>query len=187
MKQIALDATLGKGNSVDALTIDFIDSPLGPLMAGADDSGFSLLEFSDRHRIESQLDAWRAMFGRPLVPGKHRLFEPLRRQLAEYFDGRRRCFDLPLRIAGTPFQERVWNALLAIPYGEVRSYGEVAKAIGAPQAVRAVGRANGSNRISIISPCHRVIGADGSIVGYGGGPRRKEWLLALERGERALF
>ena len=156
-------------------------------MAAVDDAGISLLEFTDRRRIESQLGTWRAMFGRPLVPGEHRLFESLRRQLAEYFEGRRRRFDLPLRIAGTPFQERVWNALLTIPYGEVRSYGEIAKAIGAPRAVRAVGRANGSNRISLIIPCHRVIGADGSIVGYGGGPRRKEWLLALERGERTLF
>lgn len=183
----AFGATPGKGNEVEALTMDFIDSPLGPLMAAADDAGLSLLEFTDRTRIGSQLGAWAAMFGRPLVPGKHGLFEPLRRQLAEYFEGRRRSFDLPLRIAGTSFQERVWNALLTIPYGDVRSYREVAKAIGTPHAVRAVGRANGANRISIIIPCHRVIGADGSIVGYGGGPRRKEWLLALERGERTLF
>ncbi len=183
----AFDATPGRGSDVDPLTIDFIDSPLGPLMAAADDTGLFLLEFTDRRRIGSQLGSWSAMFGRPLVPGEHRLFEPLRRQLAEYFEARRRSFDLPVRIAGTPFQERVWNALLTIPYGEVRSYREIAKVIDAPRAVRAVGRANGANRISIIIPCHRVVGADGSIVGYGGGPRRKEWLLALERGERTLF
>jgi AraC family transcriptional regulator of adaptative response/methylated-DNA-[protein]-cysteine methyltransferase len=183
----AFGATPGKGDSVAALTMDVIDSPLGPLMAAADDAGLALLEFTDRNRIGSQLEAWAAMFGRPLVPGKHPLFEPLSRQLVEYFEGRRQRFDLPLVIAGTPFQERVWNALLTIPYGEVRSYRDIARSIGSPQAVRAVGRANGTNRISIIVPCHRVIGADGSIVGYGGGPRRKEWLLALERGERTLF
>jgi len=102
-------------------------------------------------------------------------------------EGERRVFDLPLRFSGTPFQERVWNALLAIPYGEVRSYLDIARALGDPKAVRAVGAANGSNPISIVVPCHRVIGSDGSIVGYGGGIDRKRWLLAHERGERPLF
>src|ERR1700690_2867719 len=102
------------------------------------------------------------------------------RQLAEYFAGARRVFDLPLALHGTPFQQRVWRALTEIPYGETWSYGQLAKRIGNPKASRAVGLANGSNPISILVPCHRVIGADGSLTGYGGGMERKQWLLRHE-------
>ena len=102
------------------------------------------------------------------------------RQLAEYFAGQRRVFDLPLAAAGTPFQQRVWAALRAIPYGQTRSYGQIAAAIGSPGACRAVGMANNRNPIMIIVPCHRVIGADGRMVGYAGGVRIKEYLLRLE-------
>ena len=112
------------------------------------------------------------------------------RQLQEYFAGNRRDFDLPLRLNGTLFQQRVWRALTEIPYGETWSYGELAKRIGNPNASRAVGLANGRNPISILVPCHRVIGADGSLTGYGGGLQRKQWLLAhegLQGGQRPLF
>lgn len=102
------------------------------------------------------------------------------RQLDEYFAGRRRAFDLPLRAAGTPFQQRVWAALRAIPYGETRSYGQIAAAVGNPKASRAVGMANNRNPIMIVVPCHRVIGADGRMVGYAGGVWIKEYLLRLE-------
>jgi methylated-DNA-[protein]-cysteine S-methyltransferase len=102
------------------------------------------------------------------------------RQLSEYFAGTRRDFDLPLRLDGTPFQARVWRELVEIPYGETWSYGQLAKRIGSPSASRAVGLANGRNPISILVPCHRVIGADGSLTGYGGGLERKRWLLAHE-------
>jgi len=102
------------------------------------------------------------------------------RQLEEFFAGKRREFDLPLRLNGTPFQQRVWRALTEIPYGETWSYGELAKRIGNPNASRAVGLANGRNPVSIVVPCHRVIGADGSLTGYGGGLPRKQWLLAHE-------
>ncbi len=187
MKTTPTQEIVHGGVGSGAVTVGSTDGPLGRLVLGADDSGVCLLEFTDRRRIETQLASLRSAFRRPLVEGDHPMLERLRAQLAEYFDGRRRTFDLPLRLAGTPFQERVWNALLTIPYGEVRSYGEIARAIGAPSAVRAVGRANGTNRIAIVVPCHRVIGADGSIVGYGGGMRRKEWLLGLERGDRPLF
>jgi methylated-DNA-[protein]-cysteine S-methyltransferase len=101
-------------------------------------------------------------------------------QLAEYFAGQRRHFDLPLALRGTPFQEQVWQALTEIPYGATWSYGQLAERIGNPRAVRAVGLANGRNPISILVPCHRVIGADGSLTGYGGGLERKRWLLAHE-------
>ncbi len=102
------------------------------------------------------------------------------RQLQEYFAGNRRDFDLPLRLSGTEFQQRVWRALTEIPCGETWSYGELAKRIGNPNASRAVGLANGRNPVSIVVPCHRVIGADGSLTGYGGGLQRKQWLLAHE-------
>jgi methylated-DNA-[protein]-cysteine S-methyltransferase len=107
-------------------------------------------------------------------------------QLAEYFDGRRRQFDLPLAPEGTPFQQSVWRALLDIPYGETISYGELATRIGRRSASRAVGLANGSNPLPIVIPCHRVIGASGKLTGYGGGLAIKDQLLALERGERRL-
>ena len=108
-------------------------------------------------------------------------------QLGEYFEGRRRQFDLPLAPAGTPFQQRVWSALLDIPYGETISYGELASRIGQKSASRAVGLANGSNPLPIVIPCHRVIGANGKLTGYGGGLPIKERLLAHERGERRLL
>jgi O-6-methylguanine DNA methyltransferase len=169
------------------MNLDTIDSPLGPLLAVADGEAIRALEFVKPGGAIRQLEALQAALGATLERGTHPLLERLRSQLAEYFDGRRRVFDVPLRFAGTPFQERVWNRLLTIPYGEVRSYLDLARDLGDVKAVRAVGGANGSNPISILVPCHRVIGADGSIVGYGGGLDRKEWLLALERGERRLF
>ena len=101
-------------------------------------------------------------------------------QLGDYFAGRRRAFDLPLAAAGTAFQEAVWAALGSIPFGETRSYGDLARALGRPRAVRAVGAANGRNPLPIVVPCHRVIGADGSLTGYAGGMARKRWLLELE-------
>ena len=175
-------ATPGEEEGIDSVTLGWIESALGPLLAGADDRGVCLLEFSDRRVLEAQLANLRGRLGRPVAPGENTLLARLRSELAEYFAGRRRAFELPLHAPGTPFQERVWSELLLIPYGEVRSYEEIARRIGAPKAVRAVGRANGMNRIAIVIPCHRVVGKDGSPVGYGGGVRRKEWLLNLERG-----
>jgi len=164
-----------------------IQSPLGTLLAVVDDTGVRALEFVKADGPIRQLELMQRTLAAPLVRGDHPVLDRLRAQLAEYFAGERRVFDVPVRPKGTPFQERVWKALLDIPYGEVRSYIDLARALGNPKAVRAVGGANGSNPISIIVPCHRVIGADGAIVGYGGGVERKEWLLALERGERRLF
>lgn len=109
------------------------------------------------------------------------------RQLEAYFAGELRAFSLPLSFAGTEFQKSVWQALLTIPYGETRSYGEIARQIGRPKAVRAVGAANGRNPISIVAPCHRVVGQDGTLTGFAGGLAAKEHLLTLERGERRLL
>src|SRR5690606_13181207 len=121
------------------------------------------------------------------VRGASPLLDQVGAELAQYFAGERRQFAVPLDLVGTPFQLRAWQALLAIPFGHTRSYGEQARAIGQPTATRAVAAANGSNKVSIIVPCHRVIGSDGGLTGFGGGLPRKQALLALERGERALW
>jgi methylated-DNA-[protein]-cysteine S-methyltransferase len=113
-------------------------------------------------------------------------FAHVEAQLAEYFEGRRTTFDIPLELAGSPFQRRVWEALQGIPYGETVSYGELARRVGAPSAARAVGVANRENPVAVIVPCHRVIGADGSLTGFGGGLERKRLLLDLETGVLSL-
>ena len=164
--------------------IDRLLTPLGPMLAGASDAGVCLLEFADRRMLETQLDRLRSRVGARLVPGTSALLGELARQLRAYFAGELEFFDLPLDLPGTVFQETVWAALRDIPYGETRSYAELAAAIGRPKAVRAVARANGDNRVAILVPCHRVIGADGSLTGYGGRLWRKQKLLAHERGER---
>lgn len=157
-------------------------TPLGEMIALVSQPGLCLLEFaagtSDLAREIAQVERAR---GGPAHPGSNALTVRLGTQLAEYFAGRRRDFDLPLDMVGTPFQVAAWQALLDIPHGQTRSYAEQARQIGRPTAVRAVAAANGQNRISVIIPCHRVIGSDGSLTGYGGGMQRKQWLLALER------
>jgi AraC family transcriptional regulator of adaptative response/methylated-DNA-[protein]-cysteine methyltransferase len=168
----------------DAVVLDWIASPVGPLVAGATDEGICLLEFSDRRMLEAQLQVLRRRLNVALVPGRHRWLDKLREQLDEYFDGRRKRFELPLVIRGTPFQEQVWRTLLEIPPGDTWSYRDVASRIGQPGATRAVGTANGMNRIAIVIPCHRVVNADGRLGGYGGGVWRKQFLLDLERGQQ---
>jgi AraC family transcriptional regulator of adaptative response/methylated-DNA-[protein]-cysteine methyltransferase len=158
----------------------WIDTPLGPMIAGADPRGVGLLEFTDRRMLEAQLATLRRRLGAALVPGENVHTRAMRRELGEYFAGTRRSFDVPLVHPGTPFQERVWQALRRVPYGTTCSYEALAKRIGSPRAVRAVGTANGLNRLAIVIPCHRVIGKDGSPVGYGGGVWRKRRLLELE-------
>jgi AraC family transcriptional regulator of adaptative response/methylated-DNA-[protein]-cysteine methyltransferase len=130
--------------------------------------------------LEKQLSRLKRMLRAELVPGSNRHFEALHQQVQEYFAGKRKEFSLPLAMQGTPFQQEVWKALQTIPYGETRSYQEQAELLGKPKAVRAVAQANGDNRIAIIIPCHRVIGKDGKLVGYGGGLWRKRFLLDLE-------
>jgi AraC family transcriptional regulator, regulatory protein of adaptative response / methylated-DNA-[protein]-cysteine methyltransferase len=162
------------------LRLAWLRSPLGPLIAGANDAGICFLEFSDRRMLEAQLGTLRSRFQTTVAPGEHRHIDRLRIELDEYFAGRRTKFAVPLVAPGTPFQERVWAALQRIPFGQTTSYQELAIQIGAGSAVRAVGHANGLNRIAILIPCHRVIAKDGGLGGYGGGLRRKEFLLRLE-------
>jgi AraC family transcriptional regulator of adaptative response/methylated-DNA-[protein]-cysteine methyltransferase len=161
------------------IRLTWLETPIGPLVAGATDEALCLLEYPDRRMMETQLETLRRRLGRPLAPGDSPLFAALRAQLDEYFAGRRRAFDLPLDYPGSPFQRRVWDALRRIPYGQTRTYAELAREIDAPGAARAVGRANGANRLAIVIPCHRVIAA-GGLGGYGGGLWRKLRLLELE-------
>jgi AraC family transcriptional regulator of adaptative response/methylated-DNA-[protein]-cysteine methyltransferase len=160
----------------------WVETPLGPMVAGATESAICLLEFTDRRMLEGQLYGLRRLYGLPILAGESPLLERLREQLLEYFAGERREFDLPLDYPGSAFQRRVWQGLLRIPYGETRSYVDLAREIGAPAAARAVGRANGLNRLAILIPCHRVIAADGGLGGYGGGLWRKLRLLETEGG-----
>jgi AraC family transcriptional regulator of adaptative response/methylated-DNA-[protein]-cysteine methyltransferase len=157
-----------------------IETPLGPMLAGESDRGLCLLEFVDRRMLETQLQRVAKRLDAVLVPGRGPAIDATEAQLHEYFDGRRQDFDLDLDLRGTDFQRQVWEVLLAIPFGETRSYGDQARAIGRPTATRAVARANGDNRIAIVVPCHRVVGADGTLTGYGGGLWRKRRLLELE-------
>ena len=162
------------------ITISRILTPLGPMFAGATDLGICLLEFWDRRMLLTQFKRLGQLFKGTFVPGKTPLLTSLSDQIAEYFDGKRLDFDLPLDLRGTAFQVQAWKQLQTIPYGETRSYQDQALRIGKAKAVRAVAKANGDNRISIIIPCHRVITKDGQLAGYGGGLWRKKYLLDLE-------
>lgn len=157
-----------------------LETPLGPMVAAATGQGLCLLEFAPE--AGEPLARLRRFFSGPMVESLHPHLETVREELARYFSGRLREFTVPLVYPGTPFQCLVWSELLRIPYGQTRSYQEIAAAVGRPGAVRAVGLANGQNRIAIIIPCHRVIQKNGQLGGYGGGPERKRYLLALEQG-----
>ncbi len=155
-----------------------IDSPMGPLLLVADDAGLRQILFVNGRRHAHPVAAWKE----DASPLKNTIS-----QLRSYFAGEREAFDLPLAPEGTPFQQEVWRWLCEIPYGETISYGELARRIGNPQASRAVGLANGSNPIPIVIPCHRVIGSNGRLTGYGGGLPIKEKLLALEKKQLRLL
>lgn len=158
-------------------------TPLGAVTAAMYGGKVCWLSFTGSQSAEWELDIWgKRRFGAGVMLLKdERAVQPVLRELREYFAGERRHFDTPVDFLGaTPFQRKVWHELMNIPYGEVRSYKEIARAIGSPKAVRAVGGANNKNPISIIVPCHRVIGSNGALVGYGSGLDRKEYLLRLE-------
>jgi AraC family transcriptional regulator of adaptative response/methylated-DNA-[protein]-cysteine methyltransferase len=175
--------TAGPGREPIFLTR--LASPLGPLVGAATAEGVCLLELSDRRMLEKQLATVGRLFGGPVVPRANEHLTHLQEELTAYFEGRLQRFTVPLLYPGTPFQRRVWDELLRIPYGETRSYEDLASAVGVPGGARAVGHANGLNRICFVIPCHRVVNKDGRLGGYGGGLRRKEYLLALEKRHRA--
>ena len=177
----ALGRPPGDAAGRDPLFPTWLPSPLGPLLAGATAEGLCLLEFTGGTDLEAQLAATRRVFDRPPLPGTNPHLDRLRAELDAYFAGTLRAFTVPLVYPGTPFQRRVWDELQRIPYGETRSYRDVADATGDAKAVRAVGRANGMNRICIVIPCHRVVNTGGALGGYAGGLRRKQYLLNLEQ------
>ncbi len=170
----------GNSRETDCIRMAWIESPVGPLIAGATDQGICLLEFTERRMLETQLKKLQKLFSCAMIPGENALLEKLREELRLYFDRNLRQFKVPLLYPGTPFQTRVWNELLRIPYGETRSYEQIAHSIGAPEAIRAAASANGMNRIAILIPCHRVVNKNGGLGGYGGGLWRKQLLLNLE-------
>lgn len=172
-------------DSAVALREARVATPLGAMVAIGTAHGLALLEFTDRPMLRTQRERVRHLFASEVVEGPFPALDAVQAQLDEYFAGRRRAFDLPLLPLGTPFQRLVWQALARIPFGTTTTYERLAASVGRPEAPRAAGRANGDNRVSIVLPCHRVIGSDGALTGYGGGLWRKEALLELEGARRA--
>jgi AraC family transcriptional regulator of adaptative response/methylated-DNA-[protein]-cysteine methyltransferase len=170
----------GSARDRRAVVASMLTSPLGPLVAAATERGVCMLEFADRRGLQGQAAALARSTGRAVVPGRNQHLEQLAAELGAWFARSRTAFSVPLDTAGTDFQTAVWRHLLTIPYGQTRSYEQVAHAVGRPRAQRAVGRANGQNRVSIVIPCHRVVQKDGGLRGYAGGLWRKRWLLELE-------
>jgi len=170
---------MGEGNGIMIKTIE-IETPIGDMVAGATDEGVCLLEFSDRRMLPAEYKDLQRLLKTSFEEGENMHLKQLGKQLEEYFEGKRREFSVPLVSPGSEFQQKVWLELKKIPFGSTRTYQEQAVALNRPDSVRAVANANGMNRISIIIPCHRVIGADGHLTGYGGGLKRKRWLLDHE-------
>lgn len=168
--------------STEALVMaDYIDTPLGAMIALGDPTHLHLLEFADRKALPAELRRMHQIFKGRIGFGRQAPLDRLEAELDAYFSGRSARFSVPLAFHGSDFTKAVWHALVEIPAGEIRSYSEIATQIGRPSAVRAVARANGANQIALLVPCHRVLGADGSLTGYGGGLWRKQKLIEIER------
>ncbi len=165
---------------MNVISTKTIETPLGDMIAGAVDDGICLLEFHDRRMLPVQLDRIKQLFKAEIVEGDHPLFSPLEKELNEYFHEGRKSFNVPIVYPGSPFQVKVWESLMKIPYGKVRSYQFQSELLGNPKAIRAMAKANGDNRLAILIPCHRIIGSNGEMVGYGGKIWRKKHLLELE-------
>lgn len=164
----------------EVLYLQHINTPLGVMIAGATEKGLCLLEFHDRVLLNKELNDLQGLLNAIVVEKTNRYIEQVRMELGEYFNGIRKTFNVPLVFVGTEFQVKVWKSITEIPYGVTISYQEQASNLGDVRSIRAVAHANGSNRMSIIIPCHRVIGKDGKLTGYGGGIERKRFLLLHE-------
>ncbi|MBX4967504.1 bifunctional transcriptional activator/DNA repair enzyme AdaA [Rhizobium binae] len=164
----------------ELLFADWFDTPLGPMIAVADKTHLHLLEFHDRKALSAELEALQRRVRSSVAIGRTPVIDQIEAEIRDYFEGRLGVFRTPLALGGTPFEKHVWAKLMEIPVGETRTYGDLAREMERPEGVRAVGRANGANQLAIIVPCHRVLGADGSLTGYGGGLWRKQWLLRHE-------
>ncbi len=178
---LAFGVTPGRARGHAQVIVTRIMTPLGPMLAGVTDEGLCLLEFVDRRMLATQIKRLVGLLDCAIAPGDHPFLTKVGEQLDAYFTGSRTAFDLPVIVPGTDFQIRCWNWLRSIPYGQTKSYAEQAQALGVPNGRRAVGRANGVNRLSIVIPCHRVVRADGQLAGYGGGVWRKRKLIAHEQ------
>jgi AraC family transcriptional regulator of adaptative response/methylated-DNA-[protein]-cysteine methyltransferase len=157
------------------------ETPIGIITAGADDKGICLLEFENSKRTEDEKRKISEYLRDEFIEGDNRITVELVKEINEYFNGTRKIFTIPLVLTGTQFQNRIWNELLKIPYGTTRTYMEQAETYGNPASIRAIAGANSENRISIIIPCHRVVGKNGDLTGYGGGLWRKRWLIEHEK------
>ncbi|GAB7387427.1 hypothetical protein BSNK01_12630 [Bacillaceae bacterium] len=176
----------GQRANASSVKYSTMESPVGPITLASTERGVCWIDFGEGDRVIASLKQWcrRWLHTERVEPDEQANADAVE-QLTAYFSGKRKDFDLPLDMRGTHFQLKVWNELHKIPYGETRSYKEIAEGIGAPKSVRAVGGANHQNPLSIIVPCHRVIGANGALVGYGGGLGIKAYLLSLEREHRS--
>lgn len=168
-------------DNLKVLKAYWLDTQLGSMLAVADEEKLYLLEFVDRRGLEREIERLRQRTKSIILPGKTMPIESIENELNLYFDGKLKVFKTPLYHLGTPFQKRVWGELMKIPFGETRSYSDLAKMIENPSAFRAVARANGANQLAIVIPCHRVINSNGELAGYGGGIARKKWLINHER------
>lgn len=173
--------TPGRGRDAGVLLFRRLSTPLGPMIAMVEARGLVLLEFVDRPALTAEIEALKHRHGYAVAPGSHPHLDRIEAELGEYFAGKRRVFDVPLWMPGSVFEQAVWALLRDIPFGATWSYGQMAERLQRPGAARAVGTANGRNRLAVVVPCHRVVGADGSLTGYGGGKPRKAFLLRLER------
>lgn len=169
------------------LYLIWVDSPIGKLICGATAEAVVLLEFTDDSPRKTIIEKLSQRFRQPVSEAANPHLMLLEMELAGYFAGIVQRFNVPLNYTGSPFQRRVWEELLNIPYGETRSYQDIADAVGMPNATRAVGHANGQNGLAILIPCHRVVNSDGTLGGYGGGQWRKRYLLDTEQGQQRLM
>lgn len=175
-----------RSSSVKTLYTAWMETPLGPMLAIADDQGLYYLNFVDHDGLDQELLVLRRKTGSVVVPGDHPMLQAVEKQIREYFSAASFDFSVPLIMSGSPFEKTVWSLLKNIPPGETLSYQQVAEKLGMPNACRAVGNANGRNKLLLVIPCHRVVRADGSLGGYGGGVWRKRWLLEHERNRLAV-
>ena len=171
-------------NQQDVILIDRLTTPLGPMFICATNQGICLLEFVDRRMLETEFEQLQRLLKMKIIFGENKHIKQAKVEIAEYFAGTRTSFTIALHTPGTLFQQTVWDCLKHIPYGELTTYKQQAQRINNPQAIRAVANANGCNRVAIIVPCHRVIGSNGELIGYGGGLERKKWLIEHENKNR---
>jgi AraC family transcriptional regulator, regulatory protein of adaptative response / methylated-DNA-[protein]-cysteine methyltransferase len=179
-KKIIGKSPKGSSNK-NVILISRLTTPIGPMFVCATENGICLLEFVDRRMLETEFKDLQRLLNATIISSENEHIKQAKKEIEEYFDGKRKTFNVKLETPGTDFQNSVWNCLKEIDYGTTTTYQNQAKKINNPKAVRAVASANGFNRISIIIPCHRVIGKDGKMTGYGGGIERKKWLIEHER------